>query len=207
MVVHVAVGAGQVVDAAALEVELPALLEVRLGLAVHLDLHRHVAGLHAHQRRHTQHLVAFPLPGLCLHVFFAADADLVFDGDQLLGPLVHQGIVAGLALHGLLDIAMAGRAGLAGLALDLLPFLLGLFDPQEGRVLEVVVLDVAGLGLVDHVAGVLLTHDVVLEPRILAIGFNRECTSGHEGGSDEPSQSDGDVPCQHDSLPFSRFLS
>ncbi|MCY4065006.1 MAG: hypothetical protein OXF57_01390 [Rhodospirillaceae bacterium] len=57
------------------------------------------------------------------------------------------------ALHALLDRIVAAGAGLAGLAVDSRPFAFGLFDPQERRILEIVVLQRPGLRRPEPVAG------------------------------------------------------
>src|SRR5690606_33570805 len=113
VVALVAMLASHVKLAAPRVIELLAFLKEGRRGSIDLDVDRHAARLRFDVDHHAQHLVAFPLVGLGLHIVLAAVVDALLERHHLLPRLEIDRIAGGDALHGSRRVPMAARAGLA----------------------------------------------------------------------------------------------
>jgi hypothetical protein len=156
-----------------------ALIEERCRRAVDGHVHGHATGLVPHIDGRGQKLVGFPLPRLGLHVLDAALVDALLEALQLPECVDIDRIARGHALHGVAGVLVAGRAGLAFLALHGRPQDLAAVDHQHGRVLEVVVLDGPGLRRGVGIAAAAVVH-LIGAPILVGGRDRRKDHTGHE---------------------------
>ncbi len=146
-IVLVAVRAGDIKLANPLIVQFLALGVPFGRWTVGLDRDGHAAGLQADIGGHRQHLLAFPLPRLGLHMLLAGPVDVVLESHECLlalMPLRHHGAKA---LHAFGRVAMTIRAGFSGGAIDLFPQIFAILREDHRRIFEIIRLQDLGFGI------------------------------------------------------------